>query len=500
MRDPKIKIYNSKFVSFSLCLCVSVVSLFSSVLAQTENPPPPGAPRPVQVPKVQETSLPNGLKVVVVERKNVPLVTAQLLVLSGSSSEEDSLAGLANTTASILLKGTKTRTATQIAEEMEFLGGNIDSAAGWNSSQVTINVTSDKLDKAMAIMADTILNPTFLPKEIELFKTQTLDELNVLLKQPGNLASFVASRYTFGEHTALGTPETISKFNQSNLSAFYKANYTPKNSVLILTGDVSLQTANALAKKYFGIWKTPKSKMTSTTKITVSKEVNPSNNPVFKRILVIDLPNSGQAAVNYAKRLDFGRISENSDYFSSIVANTILGGGYSARLNQEIRIKRGLSYGAGSSITWRKMSNNIFARAQTKNVSAAEVTELLAGEIGKLGADAAMQDELTARKLTLTGDFGRDLATTGDLAARIADLYTFGLKPDELNTYIQNVQKVSDAQVKNFAMQNIRGGDIIIVGDAKVFMDDLKKRFPNIKIEVIRADELDLSKDNLRKN
>ncbi|MGI8639859.1 MAG: M16 family metallopeptidase [Pyrinomonadaceae bacterium] len=510
VKSKKLKGKSEKsFETVGLRLRLSVFAFlllpfaFSFVQAQTETPPAPSAPRAVKIPAVQEKELPNGLKIVVVERKNVPLATVSLLVKSGANVEDEALAGVADLTASLLLKGTKTRSATQIAEEMEFLGGNINSGANWNASNVTVNVTSDKLDKALAIMSDVILNPTFSPKEIELYKTQTLDNLNVQLKQPSSLAGFVASRYSFDEHSAIGTPESLKRITQANILKFYREAYLPTDSVLIFTGDISADSALSLAKKYFSNWKSsqkPTVKPMTITQERMTKEDRVKFNQkmnIANRFLVIDLPNSGQAAVTYAKKLDWGR--GGVDYYPALVANTVLGGGYSARLNQEIRIKRGLSYGASSSLNWRPSDSNFLARAQTKNISAAQVAELVAAEMSKLTTDSVLSDELTPRKLTLTGNFGRSLETTTGLAAQIGELYLYGIPTGELNSYMTNVQNISDEQVKNFALGNLKGGDIIIVGDAKSFMDDLKKRFPNQKIEVIKADELDLSKKNLRK-
>ncbi len=481
-------IFNSLWlVSFAFLLLPFALS----VNAQ-EQPPMPSAPRTVKIPAIQSKELPNGLKIAVVERKNVPLVTVSLLLNNAGANFEEK-DGLANTTASLLTKGTKTRSATQIAEQIEFLGGNISAGANWNSTVVNINITSDKLDEAMAIMSDVVLNPTFAPKEVELFKTQTNDELNVALKQPGSLASFVASRYTFGEHNAVGTPESLNSITSADIAKFYQESYKPDEAVLVFAGDISSEKADALAQKYYGKWNNKSKKTDKTSGSAPTKE-----NSIIKRILVIDLPNSGQAAVSYAKKLgNIGRKQE--DYFPATVLNAVLGGGYSARLNEEIRIKRGLSYGAGSSFSWRTGESNFATRTQTKNVSAAEVAELVAAEIGKLGSGIAEEAELTPRKLTLNGTFGSSLETTNGLAAKLVELYTFGLSADELNSYMTNVRNISAEQVKNFASANLNGGDIIIVGDAKVFMDDLKKRFPNQKIEVIAASDLDLNRADLRK-
>ncbi len=502
MKNSKFKIVRN----IATFLILNFAFLIPCAFAQ-ETPPAPAAPREVKIPAIQNGELPNGLKVAVVERKVLPLVTVSLLLKNAGANLEGKN-GLANATASLLTKGTKTRNATQIAEEIEFLGGTLNAGSGWNSTVVTLNITSDKLDQAMAIMSDVVLNPTFAQSEIDLFKTQTNDDLNVALKQPGSLASFAASRYTFGEHSAIGTPESLKSITNTDIANFYRQSYTPKAAVLIFAGDVSTDQANALAKKFFGDWKNTSSHSLETM-VDVSKLRNnkSESNGLINRFLVIDLPNSGQAAVTYAKRLGIGRVScpnnkcvSDAAYYPSTVANTILGGGYSARLNAEIRIKRGLSYGAGSSLSSRTGTTNLLARVQTKNVSAAEVAELVVAEINKLGSGLAETTELTPRQLTLTGAFGNSLETTNGLAAKLVELYTFGLSADELNSYMSSIRGVSSEQVKNFSSSNLNGGDIIIVGDYKVFADDLKKRFPAQKIEVIAASELDLNSNTLRKN
>lgn len=470
-----------------------------------EQPPAPSAPREVKIPAITNSELPNGLKIAVAERRNLPLVSVSLL-LNDAGADFEHKDGLANATAALLTKGTKTRTATQIAEQIEFLGGNLNAGANWNSSVVSLNITSDKLEQALAIVSDVVLNPTFAQSEIDLFKTQTNDELTIALKQPGSLASFVASRYTFGEHNTVGTPESLKSITNADIVAFYHRTYTPKNAVLIFAGDISSEQANTLAKKFFGNWTMPdKIRPSEMDRIQVPTiGGNSPKNNLINRFLVIDLPNSGQAAVTYAKRLYIGRVrcadnkcQTDATYYPSTVTNTILGGGYSARLNAEIRIKRGLSYGAGSNLASRNNQTNLLARVQTKNETAAEVAELVAAEIARLGGGLTEQTELIPRQLTLTGAFGSSLETTNGLVARLVELYTFGLSADELNSYMTSVRNVSAEQVKSFAAGNVNGGDIIIVGDAKIFMDDLKKRFPNQKIEVIPASQLDLNSNTL---
>lgn len=487
----------------SLAVCTLNAACLIGVMAQ-DTQPVPGAPKAGQIPLVHDKKLANGLTVAVGQRHSIPLVTILLLVKSAAAEEDLAHSGLANLTGSLLVKGTKTRTATQIAEQIEFLGGSINSGAGWNNSVVSVTVTSDKVDQAIAILADVALNPAFKQDELDLLRSQTLDGLTYNLKQPGFLSSYVSSRYTFGEHPAGGTPESLAAITRGDVNAFHRQHYTPDNSVLIFTGDITDAKANALAQKYFGKWRSTGQKSAVAANIVAPASGDRS---MPRRILVVDLPNSGQAAVRYSRKIDSGRVTctpsgnctISDAYFPATLTDSILGGGYSSRLNLEIRIKRGLSYGAGSGLGWRDHQANFAASAQTKSESAAEVAELVLAEIAKLGDKGSTPAELEARRLVLSGDFGRDLETTAGLANRISDLYSFGLRPVEMNAYVRNVRSVNDGKIRDFASRYTRGGDIVIVGDAKLFMDDLKKRFPNVLINTISAADLDLTKESLQK-
>ena len=480
-----------RILFFFLSLGVSAVHICAQDVV-----PAPGPTRPITIPAVKESKLKNGLTVAVIEKRSVPIVTVQLLVKSGASSEGLKKAGLANTAASMLTKGTKTRTAEQIAEEMEFLGASIGSGAGWNSSSVTMSVTSDKLDQAMAILADVVLNPSFKQEELDLLKSQTLDELKSNLTQPAFLANYVASVRAFGEHPASGTNASIESLSQADLRAFYEREFFPGNAVLIMTGDVSVEKATAIAEKLLGSWKNA-----NPRRNTRGYATSPSSagSPIVKRILVVDLPGAGQASVNFYRPIrTIGRSSK--DYYPASVLNSLLGGGYSSRLNQEIRIKRGLSYGAGSAFGWRGDATNFSTRTQTKNESAAEVAELVIAELKRLAESDAVETELNPRRLVLTGGFGRNLETTGGLTGALADLYSFGIPASELNKYMTSVAAVGPANVKDFAARFLHDGEMIIVGDYSIFKDDLAKRFPNMKIDVIKVDELNIESPTLRKS
>lgn len=480
---------------------------FASVHAIAQSDlPEPGPPRPFVVPDVVEAKLPNGLTVATVQRSNVPLVTVRLMIRSGASEESGEKAGLADLTAALMTKRTRTRTADQIAEQMEFLGGSLVSGADWNKTVFTFTVASDKLDAAMAILGDVILNSTLDAKELELIRSQALDTLAADLKEPAFLANYAASRFSFGEHPPGGTPESLKSIRRSDIARFRSVKYRPDNSVLVLVGDVDGKRAKSVGARFLGAWRsaigrTIKIKGATNTKVDQRDNGN-------ARILVVDLPDSGQSAVTYSRAIrNSGRVvcllpfecESNPIFHPASVANSVLGGGYSSRLNQEIRIKRGLSYGAGSGFSWRGSKTNFSTRTQTKDESAAEVARIVVDEISKLGNSDAAEAELAARKLVINGDYSREFETTADLAETVSVVYSFALSTSEMKSFAASINAVTAADVRKFAADYLLNGDIVIAGDYRKFKDDLAKRFPGASVRVIEAARLDLSRDSLEK-
>ncbi len=459
-----------------------------------ETPPPPAAPRPVNIPKPVEQTLKNGMRVIVIEDHDMPLVSAQVLVKNGGEVDPPELSGVADMTASLLTKGTKTRTAPQIAQEVEALGGALNSGAGWDASRAVVNVMSPKTEAALTILADVVRNPVFEAEEIERLRQQYVDSLSVSLSDPGTLAGFVASRVVYGDaaygHPLSGTPESLERIKREDITALHTRFYRPDNAVLVIGGDIRAADAFKLAERLFGDWAKPSAPIPARGQ--VGKMMSADDK---QRVVVVDMPDAGQAAVVLART---GISRTDPDFFHGIVANSVLSG-YSGRLNQEIRIKRGLSYGARSSLDTRREAGPFVASSQTKNPSGAEVASLLIGELGRLSNEPVKETELVPRKAVLIGGFGRSLETTEGLVAQVASRALYGLSLDEINNYIRNVQSVTAADIQKFAGTRIgsRGANIIIVGNAKEFLDPLRKQFQTV--EVIPFAELDLNRAGLRK-
>jgi zinc protease len=471
------------------CLFISSV-----VRAQTPQatPPPPAPPRSVQFPKPVEKTLANGLRVIVIDRPGAPLVAAQLLIKNGGEVDPVELAGLSNMTADLLTKGTEKRTATQIAEAIEALGGELDSSARWDASRVGVNVMSSKIGPALEILSDVVRRPTFKEDEIERLRQQTLDDLVVELGEPGSIARYVAARIVFGDapygKPLIGTPESIARITRNDIVQYHGRYYRPDNAILVLGGEIKAATAFRLAQQYFGDWKKPAVPLPLVTTAQLATPVQP-------RVIVIDKPDAGQAAVLVART---GINRKDPDYFSGIVANSVLSG-YSGRLNQEIRIKRGLSYGALSSLEARRDVGPFSAWAQTKNPSAAQVADLLMHEIARLSTEPVPDVEMIPRKAVVIGNFARNLETAAGLVNQVGSLALYGISFDEINRYIGNVQTITASDLQRFAGARLgaKETNIVIVGNAKEFLPELSKQYS--QIEVIPVAELDLNTRLLRR-
>lgn len=482
--------FGSPWALWAICLFLSA-SVYGQSPTPQATPPPPAQPRSVQFPTPVERTLANGLRVIVIERAGAPLVAAQLLIKNGGEVDPPTLAGLSNMTADLLTKGTEKRDATHIAEAIEALGGSLDSSARWDASRVGINVMSSKIGPAMEILADVVRHPTFKDEEVERLRQQTLDDLTVELGQPGSIARYVAARVIFGDapygQPLSGTPQSIARIGRNDFIKYHDTYYRPDNAILVLGGDIKARDAFALAQRYFGDWKKP---VTPLPAVATPKPLTSAE----PRVLVIDKPDAGQAAVLVART---GINRKDPDYFRGVVANSVLSG-YSGRLNQEIRIKRGLSYGAGSSLDTRRDVGPFIASAQTKNQSAAQVAELLLGEVTRLSTAPVPDMELMPRKAVVIGNFARNLETDAGLVSQVGSLALYGINFDEINRYISNVQTISAGDVQRFAGSRLgaKETNIVIVGNAKEFLPELRKQYP--QVEVIPIAEMDLNTRLLR--
>jgi zinc protease len=258
----------------------------------------------------------------------------------------------------------------------------------------------------------------------------------------------------------------------ADLAAYHGAWWRPGNAALVLSGQITPEAGFALAERLFGAWR---ASAPAPARAAASK-AGPEPAP---RAVVVDLPSSGQAAVVAALRsVD----RKDPDYFPLLVANSVLGGGYSARLNQEIRIKRGLSYGASSSLSARKDEGLLTASTQTNNPTAPEVVELIRGELRRLAREPV----------------GPALGTTDGVAELVSSLVTYELPLTELERYAPNVRAVTPEAIRSAVAAELKvdAPSFVVVGEASAFGAKLKGLFPNL--EVVEASAVDLDSPSLR--
>ena len=469
----------------------AAVSRAAYAIVGIDAPPPPSAPPETHFAQPKETKLENGLRVIVAERPGLPLLAAELVVRRGAEVDPPNLAGTASMTGALLTKGTESMSAPQIASAIESLGADISSGAGWDQSTVSIIMMSDKANAALTILADVVLHPTFKQEEIDRLKKQRLDGLRVALQQPGSLAGFVSERVVFGSgeygHSVGGTMETLQAMQRDDIVKLYKSCYSPENASLIFVGSITLEQGKACAEKFFGAWK--------GSPMAIAKTQPASLTEWKRQNVVIDMPQAGQAAVAVAKPA----IKRDSpDYYSGLVANAALGNGFISRLNREIRIKRGLSYGVRSSLDARRDPGPFSAAAQTKNESAAEVAKLLISELKRLETDPVQGEELKSRQAVLTGGYARGLETNEGFAASLASLAAYNLPLERLNQFIPKINAVTTKDVNAFVNKYFdTPPSLIIVGKTAAFLEPLKKAFPDVR--VIPQSDLDLNSADLVK-
>jgi zinc protease len=443
---------------------------------QRQAPPPLGPQAEAVLPKPAERTLANGLRVIVAKSTDLPLVSASLTFMAGAASDPAKLSGDASLTAALVTEGAGGRSARDIARQSEALGAGLAAASSWESSTVSVSVMPQKLPAALAIVADVAREPAFAQAELDRARKESLDDLDVAYGDPGQLAGFALAPVVYAgtsfAHAEGGTPASLKRLTRDDLVQFHDRYWRPDDAMLVLTGDITPDQGFAIAEQAFGGWEKPAS----------PPPPQPSGDPDGPpRTVAVDLPGTGQAAVIVAKPT---LARTDPRYYQGLVANTVLGGGYSARLNEEIRIKRGLSYGAGSSLTARRDFGAFAAQAQTRNDAAAEVADLLKAGMAGLAASPPSPEELAARKAALVGEYGRTIATAAGLSGTLQTFALYGIDLSEISAYTDKVAAVTPAEVQAFARDDLKPDDasVIVVGDAKGFLAALKAKAPNLEV------------------
>lgn len=455
-----------------------------------QTPPPPKPAKEIRFPAFEEKTLANGLRLVVIEQHETPSVSLRLLFPGGKVYTPAGKAGLADATAALMREGTATRSAQQIAQTIDSVGGVLFTGASLESGFASVRVTSDQLDLALDLLADVVLRPSFPDEELERWRNQTLSGLQIQQADPDYIAETAFLQAVMGGHPygqpASGTPESVQGLTRDDLAAFHRRQYVPNESILAIVGDVKPADAFARAERFFGGWKKGEESRIPAVKPAEAK----------RRIMIIDKPDAVQTQIRVGQ---VGIGYRDPDHFAAQVYDAVVGSSSNSRLYEEVRRKRGLSYGAFTELRLPTEPGWFLASTSTKTESTAEALGLVLEVLEGMGKAAVPPEELETRKTYLTGAFPLEIETPDGIATKVLEAMKFGYGREYLESYRDKLGAVTAAQLKSFAERRLHPDRmlIVLVGNAKAFAADVEKRFG--KAETIPAAELDLLQPGLRK-
>jgi predicted Zn-dependent peptidase len=428
-----------------------------------------------KLPPVAESTLGNGLRVVLVEDRRFPLVTLRLAFSAGSKFDPDSASGLAETVGALLKEGTEKRTSRQIAEELASLGASLNTTVAADNLVIAANCLAESFPGLLDIVADVSRNASFPEEEIKLRKQNREQELLAARAEAETVANERFASLVFGSHPygrILPTAESIARIDRAALVSFRDRMLIPNNAVLILLGALPSNTDTLkLVRTKFGAWQRKPAPAAPEAKI-----------PEPKRTLVlVDRPGSVQADIRV------GQIAvprTHADYFPMVVGNGILGGGSSSRIFLHIREEKGFAYDAHSEMQPKKDAAHFVAVTQVRNDVIGEAMESLLAELDQFGKAPVTSQELTDIKNYLNGTFVISLQTQNGLANQLAMTRTMELPESYLEMYVTRVRSVEPDQILRAARKYVTPEDatIVVVGDAQKLAKPLEK-FGSVTIE-----------------
>jgi zinc protease len=457
----------------------------------SEREPRPLPAREVKFPPYEVRTLANGMQVIAVLHHEQPAVSMRLLVRAGSVQDPAGKVGVARLTAALLDQGTTTRSAEQIADQIDFIGGALGTGSTPDLSFVNAVVMKDSFGVGLELIADVAHNPVFAPEEIDRQKQQTISALQVNLEDPDYIANVLFDRLVYGFHPYglpnNGTPETLATITREDLQAYHRRYFVANNMILAIVGDVTGEEAFAGAERVFGRW----------PRVEVVNEQIIEPPPPARRIVIIDKPDSVQTEIRV------GQVAiprRHPDYMAWDLAVKILGGEGANRLHRVLRSERGLTYGASADTEARKQAGDYVAETDTRTETTGEALRLMIDEFAKLPRDRVFERELSDAQAYLSGSFPLTIETPNDIATQVLNVVFYDLPVEEIGTFPKRVQAVTPDDIQRVARQYIRTDrlSIVLVGNAAAFIPQLKQ-VGFSEFEVIPIGQLSLLSSTLKK-
>ena len=448
-------------VGIAIAVCAGV-AVIAQQAPDRSHPPQPGPPAPLRLPTIQKQKLSNGLPVWIVELHEVPVAQVNLVVLSGTANDPPGKYGVASLAAAMLEEGAGSRSALEIADAVDYLGADLGAATTSDLSAVRLHVPVARLADALPIMADIALRPTFPKDELERERQQRLTSLLQGRDDPPTISAAAFARILYGKDhrygtLQMGTAETIKTLTADDLHSFYASAFRPENAVLLAVGDVTAAQAMPLFEKNFGTWK--------ASAPAATEQLPATGEPPARQVYLIDKPGAAQSQIRIGR---VGVPRSTADYFPIQVLNTILGGSFTSRLNNNLREVHGYTYGASSVFDMRGSAGPFYATAGVQTDKTADALKEFFVELNAIGKPVPA-DELTRAKNYVSLRYPSAFETTGDISRRLEDALVYKLPDDYFARYIQNIQGVTAADVQRVAQKYIKPDHlaVVVVGDLK---------------------------------
>jgi zinc protease len=457
----------------------------------TERAPRPLAARDVRFPPYEVRTLANGMQVVAVLHHEQPAVSIRLIVRAGSVHDPEGKTGIANLVASLLDQGTTTKSAQEIADQIDTMGAAMGTGSGSDLTFANALAMKDSFGVVLDMLADVVRNPAFATEEIDRQKQQIVSSLQVNSNDPDYVASVLFDRLVYGFHPYglpnSGTPETLAKITREDLQAFHRRYFVPNNMILAVVGDVTSEEAFAGVERVFGRW--PKGEP------AVLKTIDPP--PPTRRVIVVDKPDAVQTEIRVGM-LAIPR--RHQDYLAWDLAVKILGGEGANRLHNVLRSERGLTYGASADTEARQQAGDFVAETDTRTETTGEVLRLMVDEFSRLQREAPFERELAGAQAYLAGSFPLTIETPNDIATEVLNVLFYELPVAEIGTFPKRVQAVTPDDILRVARQYVRPDRLstVLVGNAAGFVQQLRS-VGFTEFEVIPIEELDLMSASLRR-
>jgi len=469
-----------------LLLLISFILISSTINAQeVDRTKPPALPPPksLKLPQLERFELSNGLKVILMEKHNVPLIQLNVIIKAGTIDDPQQKDGLANITLDMLDEGNAGKTSLQIADAIDFLGAKITTRTNQHFSGIYLHTPVSKFDEALKIMGDIILKPDFPESELKRKKKEYLTTISQWHDQPTAIASIAFNKLLFGDNHPYGKPSignenSIKNFSTDDLKKFYSKYFKANNAFIIAVGDIKKNELKNKLEKIFGNWKKGEIK-----EIKISEPKQVENRIVY----LIDKPNSAQSVI-YIGRVGPKRLTD--DYTSIIVMNTILGGSFTSRLNNNLREEHGYTYGAGSRFIFRPVAGSFLAYSSVQT----EVTDKALIEFFKElnGIREPIPDEELNRAKNLVAlSYPQNFQSVEEIALQIEELIEYNLPENFFNDYVKNMLSVKSDEVNTAAKKYIVPNEmiVVVVGDKSKIENGIKElnlgELKNLSVEDI---------------